>query len=99
MCEPDPNWKQIAQTPGPDPQKAAIYNGGRSVGVIYEAIPVLNQLIQAAPTGPAYVLLGQMYAVKNDYKNAIETWKKALALADSSAASQANCELSLSHDV
>jgi tetratricopeptide (TPR) repeat protein len=48
-----------------------------------DAIAVLNQLIQAAPTGPAYVLQGQMYAVKNDYKNAIETWKKALATGDS----------------
>lgn len=48
-----------------------------------EAIAVLTQLIAVAPTAPSYVLLGQMYAVKNDFKNATETWKKALALGDS----------------
>ena len=50
ICEPDPNWKQFAKTDAPDPQKAAIYNGGRSVGTIYEAIPILSSLPRAEAT-------------------------------------------------
>lgn len=50
ICEPEPHWKPLAQTEGPDPEKAAIYNGGRSVGVIYEAIPILHSLPRAAAT-------------------------------------------------
>ncbi|MCG3149005.1 MAG: hypothetical protein PCFJNLEI_02457 [Verrucomicrobiae bacterium] len=41
-----------------------------------DAIMVLKLL----PTGPAAVLLGQMYAVKKDYATAAATWKKALTL-------------------
>jgi len=41
-----------------------------------DAIAVLKLL----PTGPAAVLLGQMYAAKNDFANAAATWKKALTL-------------------
>ncbi len=48
ICEPDPNWKPLAATEkGPDPEKAAIYNDGRSVGIIYEAIPILHSLPRA----------------------------------------------------
>jgi tetratricopeptide (TPR) repeat protein len=47
-----------------------------------EAIQILNQLIAATPASPtlgqADVLLGQMYAVKSDFKNAADAWKKAL---------------------
>jgi hypothetical protein len=50
ICEPDPNWKPLAKVEGTDPEKAAIYNGGRSVGIIYEAIPVLNSLPRAEAT-------------------------------------------------
>ncbi len=51
ICEPDPNFKpQVAQNELSDPQKAAIYNGGRSVGIIGEAIPVLNSLPRAEAT-------------------------------------------------
>ncbi len=48
ICEPDPNWKPLAAVEqGPDPEKAAIYNDGRSVGIIYEAIPILHSLPRA----------------------------------------------------
>ncbi|MCW1885838.1 PA14 domain-containing protein [Luteolibacter flavescens] len=50
ICEPEPHWKPLAKVEGPDPEKAAIYNGGRSVGVIYEAIPILSSLPRAAAT-------------------------------------------------
>jgi len=52
ICEPDPHWKQLAQgqEKQPDPEKAAIYNGGRSVGIIYEAIPILSSLPRAEAT-------------------------------------------------
>lgn len=50
VCEPDPNWKAVAQAAAPDPQKAAIYNGGRSVGIIAEAIPILSSLPRAEAT-------------------------------------------------
>lgn len=51
ICEPEPDWKPLAQSEkGPDPEKAAIYNGGRSVGVIYEAIPILSSLPRAEAT-------------------------------------------------
>lgn len=50
VCEPDPDWKPVAGNDGPDPQKAAIYNGGRSVGIIYEPIPILSSLPRAAAT-------------------------------------------------
>lgn len=50
ICEPDPNFKPPAQAAVPDPEKAAIYNGGRSVGIIYEAIPILHSLPRAAAT-------------------------------------------------
>ena len=48
ICEPDPNFKPPTQAAIPDPEKAAIYNGGRAVGIIYEAIPVLHSLPRAA---------------------------------------------------
>ncbi|MES2661072.1 MAG: PA14 domain-containing protein [Verrucomicrobiota bacterium] len=48
ICEPDPNFKPPVQAAVPDPEKAAIYNGGRSVGIIFEAIPVLHSLPRAA---------------------------------------------------
>ncbi len=50
VCEPDPNFKPVADSQPPDPLKAAIYNGGRSVGIIYEAIPILHSLPRAAAT-------------------------------------------------
>ncbi len=50
ICEPDPNWKPLAQVEGPDPQKVAIYNGGRTVGIIQEAIPILHSLPRAEAT-------------------------------------------------
>lgn len=52
ICEPDPNWKQLAQGQEKQaaPEKAAIYNGGRSVGIIYEAIPILSSLPRAEAT-------------------------------------------------
>ncbi|RYD46860.1 MAG: hypothetical protein EOP85_06590, partial [Verrucomicrobiaceae bacterium] len=50
ICEPDPNFKPLAQMSGTDPQEAAIYNGGRSVGIIHEPIPVLHSLPRAAAT-------------------------------------------------
>ncbi|MCW1923424.1 PA14 domain-containing protein [Luteolibacter arcticus] len=50
ICEPEPNWKPLAKVEGPDPEKAAIYNGGRSVGIIYEAIPILSSLPRAEAT-------------------------------------------------
>ncbi|WP_367871943.1 PA14 domain-containing protein [Luteolibacter sp. Populi] len=50
ICEPDPNFKPLAQAELPDPEKIAIYNGGRSVGVIGEAIPILNSLPRAEAT-------------------------------------------------
>ncbi|MES2924794.1 MAG: PA14 domain-containing protein [Verrucomicrobiota bacterium] len=49
VCEPDPNFKPVVQSV-PDPLKAAIYNGGRSVGIINEAIPILHSLPRAAAT-------------------------------------------------
>ncbi|RYF96969.1 MAG: hypothetical protein EON94_15620, partial [Caulobacteraceae bacterium] len=50
VCEPDPNFKPLAQADVPDPLKAAIYNGGRSVGIINEPIPILHSLPRAAAT-------------------------------------------------
>ncbi len=50
ICEPEPHWKPMAKVEGPDPEKAAIYNGGRSVGIIYEAIPILSSLPRAEAT-------------------------------------------------
>lgn len=50
ICEPDPNFKPLAKSDMPDPQKAAIYNDGRSVGIIYEAIPILHSQPRAAAT-------------------------------------------------
>lgn len=50
ICEPDPNWKPLAGRGGPDPEKAAIYNGGRSVGIIYEPIPILHSMPSAEAT-------------------------------------------------
>lgn len=50
ICEPDPHWKPIAGNEGPDPQRAAIYHGGRSVGILYERIPILSSLPRAAAT-------------------------------------------------
>jgi len=50
ICEPDPNWKPLANAPAVDPENAAIYNNGRSVGIIYEAIPILSSLPRAEAT-------------------------------------------------
>ncbi|GAA5131555.1 hypothetical protein GCM10023212_42970 [Luteolibacter yonseiensis] len=50
ICEPDPNFKPLAQSGPRDPQKAAIYNEGRSVGILYEAIPILHNLPRATAT-------------------------------------------------
>ncbi|MES2476224.1 MAG: PA14 domain-containing protein [Verrucomicrobiota bacterium] len=50
MCEPDPDWKPLAASNEPEAQEAAIYNGGRSVGIIYEAIPIHHSLARAAAT-------------------------------------------------
>lgn len=50
ICEPEPNWKPLAEVEGPDPEKAAIYNGGRSVGIIFETIPILSSLPRAEAT-------------------------------------------------
>ena len=50
ICEPDPNRPPIETAGLPKPEEAAIYNDGRSVGLIYEAIPVLNSLPRAAAT-------------------------------------------------
>jgi hypothetical protein len=44
ICEPEPDWKPLAKVEGPDPEKAAIYNGGRTVGIIGDAIPILHSL-------------------------------------------------------
>lgn len=48
ICEPDPNWKPLVNVSPPVPDEAAIYNGGRSVGIISEAIPILHSLPRAA---------------------------------------------------
>lgn len=54
ICEPDPNFKpDLAKTDPaliPDPEKITIYNGGRSVGIIGEPIPILNSLPRAEAT-------------------------------------------------
>ena len=51
ICEPEPDWKPLAQAGKiPDPEKVAIYNGGRSVGIIYEPIPILSSLPRAEAT-------------------------------------------------
>ncbi|MDB6080091.1 MAG: hypothetical protein JWO82_3838, partial [Akkermansiaceae bacterium] len=53
ICEPEPNWPLPADATTPNaisPEKAAIYNGGRTVGIIYEAIPVLSSLPRAEAT-------------------------------------------------
>ncbi|MCW1914010.1 PA14 domain-containing protein [Luteolibacter sp. GHJ8] len=47
ICEPEPHWEPLAKVEGPDPEKAAIYNGGRTVGIIGEAIPILHSLPRA----------------------------------------------------
>src|SRR5690606_5898140 len=49
ICEPGPLPGALADA-GPDPEKAAIYNGGSSVGIIHEAIPILHSLPRAAAT-------------------------------------------------
>lgn len=50
ICEPDPNWKAVAQTEAQDPSRAPIYNDGRSVGVLAEPIPILHSLPRAEAT-------------------------------------------------
>jgi hypothetical protein len=50
ICEPEPDWEPLAKVEGPDPEKAAIYNGGRTVGVIGDAIPILHSLPRAEAT-------------------------------------------------
>ena len=50
ICEPDPNWKPVAQADVGDVENAAIYNDGRSVGIINEAIPILHSLPRAKAT-------------------------------------------------
>ncbi|RYD42317.1 MAG: hypothetical protein EOP83_32865, partial [Verrucomicrobiaceae bacterium] len=50
ICEPFPGWASVEQTTGTEPEKAAIYNNGRSVGIIYEPVPILSSRPRAEAT-------------------------------------------------